>query len=84
MPWFTIGVKMLSFEEGQKMFGPRHVGRPVTSTQSFDWSVIMRRGHAARRFSLSLPGRIFTNVETTEQVSKGEVKFTIRQATRYI
>ena len=30
----------------------------------------------------SLPGRIFTNVETTEQVSKGEVKFTIRQAIR--
>ena len=30
---------------------------------------------------LCLPGRILTDVETTEQVSKGEVKFAIRQAT---
>jgi hypothetical protein len=35
-----------------------------------------------KKVCLSLPGRILTNVETTEQVSKGEVKFTIRQAIR--
>ena len=78
MPWFTIGVQMLSFEERQKMFGPCQVGRPTRKFRLVN--------HYARqtekKVCLSLPGRILTNVETTEQVSKGDEKFTIRQATR--
>jgi len=79
MPWFTIGVQMLSFEERQEMFGPCQVGRPARKFRLVNHYATRRR---IRRFVLSLPGRILTNVETTEQVSKGEVKFTIRQATR--
>lgn len=33
MPWFTIGVQMLSFEEREKMFGPCQVGRPVAQAR---------------------------------------------------
>ncbi len=67
--WITIGMEMLSFKVCQEMFGPFQVSRPVKRPIGFNWSIT---GHQAIvcGFSLVL---ILTNVESSEQVSKGEI-----------